>query len=279
MKKFMIVVLMLIACGGVGTAHANPWTMDLSGLGLEGVTAFGTSSIVQINELLNITNAGKAPTMAVQTLGGDGILNDGDTFTEFGTIQSLGVDGNAIFFRQASGAGPAFVYFSFQGLSGAITNYDDGGDGQTTIANYTTNIANDTFNLVFTPGIGVIKLFADTDTDPTNGAAELADLSVLAGTGIAPELSAGAVPNGTLDFSLSFNSVMSGVFSFESNLGSIIGLADVNSGVIGIGDNGTDLILDVENSGTFRVVPIPSSLLLLSGGLVGLAGLRRKFKE
>jgi hypothetical protein len=251
--------------------------MDLSGVGLEGVSASGTSPIVEVNELMNITNAGRSPTAVVQSFGADGILNDGDAFIENGSMQQLGFDGNAIFFQQTGGAGPGHVYFSYEALIGVIVNYDDGGDGPTTIANYPSALANDQFNLIFAPGAGSIKLFADTDLDPGNGTlAELADLSLIAATGIAPELSAGAVPNGTFDLAMGFNSVLPGVFSFEPNFAGYLGLADVNAGVIGIGDDGTNLLFNIENSGTFRAIPIPSTLLLLGGGLISLLGIRRK---
>jgi hypothetical protein len=259
--------------------NAAAWTMDLSPAGILGVSAGGTSAIVQIDDLLNITNAGLAPIEVSQSLGDDGILNDDDTFRESGFMQVIGFDGQAIFFQQSAG-GPAFLYASFTELQGKISNYNNGGDGDTTISNYPSKIANDTFDLIFDPTFGTIEFLADADLDPTNGyLSKLADLDLIAGSGIAPELSAGAVFNGTVDFRLAFKSVLNGVFSFEPDLSGVISFADVNAGVIGLGDDGNDLIFDIENSGTFRVIPIPSSLLLLVSGLVGLAGFRGKFKK
>lgn len=280
MKKTLL-LFTLIFLAGAGAVQAAPFSINLTPLGWEADTADGVVSEVPVSELLNITNAGfQPPVQVTQKFTTDGVLNDGDTFTETGFLNFGGVDGPSVIFRDANSKERRNIYIYFENLSGSIADYSNGGDGDTTPDNFQNTIANDTFNLVFDTGLdqlGTIMIFADDNLSPADGATELATLMLLAGDGIAPQLSAGALPNGTFNFTAEFDQLLDGVWSFEGSPNVVLGLADVNAGLQSISrlPESDDLLLEVENSGTLRAVPIPSALLLLGGGLLGLVGFRR----
>ena len=284
---------------GVGSAHAVPWTMDLSGLDMEAnVDNAGWSSTVSFTELMNITNAGLTPTDVEQSFTGganDVVLDNNDTFTEWGFIKELGVDGNSVFFRHDTTHVNMRVYFEFDGLTGDIHNYNANTGGATTLANYNTTIFDDTFDVRFDAYSGTIVAYADTDYNSGNGfTGQLATFDLLSGDGNAPDLGSGANPNADLNFTLEFASVLAGVWEFSNGddfgdwipAPGVLGLIDVNAGLLPnftggntyVGDDGTNLLFELEESGTFRVTPIPepATMLLLGSGLLGLAGLVRR---
>ena len=304
MKKTLgIFLIMFMLAIGVGSAHAVSWTMDLSGLNIEASVDGGAwDSTVSFTELMNITNAGLAPTEVEQSFTGgadDTMLDDGDTFEEWGFIKELGVDGNAVVFRDITTQNIVRIYFEFADLTGYIDNYNANTGGPTTLATYDTVIFDDTFDVNFDQYAGTIIAYADSDYDPDNGIiGELASFSLLSGDGNAPDLGSGANPNGDINFTLGFDSVYTGVWEFADSgeafedwipTPGVLGLIDVNAALLpsfsginpDVGDNGVELLFELEESGTFRVQPIPepATMLLLGSGLIGLTGLVRRKKN
>ena len=168
MKKILGIFLALIFGVGLGSAHAVPWTMDLSALNIEASVDGGAwSSTVSFTELMNITNAGLTPTNVKQSLGIGGVLGNNDTFTEWGFIKELGVDGNTVVFRDITSENTRRVYFEFDDVTGYIHNYDAHAGGNTTLTSYDWVIGDDTFDLVFDAGSGSINLYADANVPVT----------------------------------------------------------------------------------------------------------------
>lgn len=294
--------VLTLGLGFTTEAPAVPWSIDLSSYNVEGGNLSGTSSIIEFSELMNISNAiagASLPTVpstrVIQDFGGDGILNDGDSFSEFGFINQLGRDGAAISFIDSTTNEARYLYFSFEGLAGTIDNYSDiNGDGDTEVGNLATHLPDDRFDLNFASGVGTISFWLDDNFDHTDGTiAQLADFSLINGNGVAPRVAAspsGVDTNGTINLQLGFNSVANNVWTltdvgttFESWMStygtpSIFGGVNVNAAGLLIGPTANGFEAEIENSGTFRVsaVPEPSTFLLLGGGLAGLAFFGRK---
>ncbi len=295
MKKVLLTLALgLVLTLGMCNAYAFiNWNMDLSSYGVQASTDGVTwNSLISGISLLNASNTDPllpTQTTLTQSLGGNGVLSNGDSFTEFGMVKLFGVNGSGLFLK--SGATPYYMYAEFSGLAGNIGNYSNGGDGDTTIANYGTNLANDTFDYYITPGVGTITMYLDTDLDSSNGTtAALASFLPLAGGGQSPQFFS-PIANGTFDLVASYLSVAPGVWimpdgttlfeNYTFGLSQIFGISNYTAKALGVGDDGTNLLMSIENDGTYRcnVIPEPTSMLLLGGGLLGLFGAGRRKKK
>jgi hypothetical protein len=296
-KKLIFILLscaLLIA--GSSTAFALSWYWDMTGTDVEAsIDGAAYTQLINYDNYFGVQNGGVTPLQDVtQSLGADGILNDGDTFSEDGFLREITKDGDPITFRQKSDPtnSPLRAYIKFDGLQGSIFNYDDGGDGPTTIANYGTNLANDTFDLAFTPSVGTLTFYLDEDFDPTNGSTievKIADYELLGGGGQGPQPQAGGT-QGDLSFKLGFTNVLDNFWflpdatDFDDWLtaygaNSIFAFVNVDATVQGVSDDGTNLLFSIDNDGKFEnlgVVPEPTTMLLFGTGLLGLAAIGRK---
>jgi hypothetical protein len=291
---FLLSILFVFTIAG--SANALPWSWDFTAVG-DGTTLgyVGSpvgSSIVNFNNFMGVINRNAVPTQIVQSFTGgadDTVLDNGDTFSEFGFIETINIDANAAFFADANGRKDA-VYIEFSNLSGYITDYDAGSNAPTTLANYSTNFADDSFNLHFLPGLGTIKMYLDQDVATTGGITELASFTLLNGAGTSPDFFLGQAAEGQFGIQLGVASVAPGFWkladgtSFEDWMNTYgipsIFFESFNLGATfkSVSDNGSDLLINVFNHGDFQMsaVPEPTTLILVGFGLLGLAGITRR---
>lgn len=286
-----LALLVVVSLFTATTAMALPWTWDLTGTGYTALGPSVTGNIVSFQNDLGAASATNTVSTIIQSLGGDGILGNGDVFEELGILTVLDADNSNLLFM--NGANFAQAYIAFSGLTGSVTNYSNGADGATTLANYTTNVADDSFDLIFNPGVGSIGIYLDTDINPNNGALNLATFTLLAASGSSPDFFFAGAQEGQFGLIGGFTSVLNNFWQFSDGtyfedfmaafgIPSIF-MSSFNLGAtfVGVGDDGTDLLFSVINEGSFQLsaIPEPSTILLLGAGLVGLGLLGRRTRK
>jgi hypothetical protein len=296
-EKMKKIILTFLAIGLLTSpAFALPWSWDLSGTGFSPSGLNVTGNIIDFQNDIGVVSAPNSVSRINQSFTGgadDSILDNGDTFTEFGIVSAIDSDNSAFLLD----GGSSVAYIEFTGLAGSISNYDSGTStpSATTFANYGTHIADDSFDLTFTPGAGTIKFYLDDDFDSTNGGntLEIAELTLLAGQGTSPEFLLGEA-EGQFGLVAGFTSVLPDFWTltgpdvkFEDwmaqyGIPSIFATSfNLGATLESIGDDGADIVLGVTNEGSFEIsaVPEPSTFILLGGGLLGLSFYARRKKK
>jgi len=284
-----VVLLLLASLFTATTGMAMSWTWDLNGTGYSAIGPQVSGNVVTFYNDLGAASATGTATNITQALGADGVLGNGDTFSEFGFLSVLDADNTNLIFLDSSNS-YANAYIAFDGLTGVVYDYSDGGDGPTTVANYSSAITNDSYKLQFAPNIGSITIYLDTDLNPGNGALTLATITLLGATGTSPEFVFADAQEGQFGMIGGFTGVLNNVWQFDDGtyfedwmatygIPSIF-LSSFNLGAtfVGVSDNGTDLLFQTISEGSFQLsaVPEPATVLLLGIGLLGVGVVGRK---
>jgi hypothetical protein len=258
------------------TGIQDAWQLDTTGAG--GGIGSLTTNIGHLNLSGGVGNVN-------QNFGGDGILNAGDTFTEFGEIFSISVTReNCV---GACDSGPSALYTSplfqlqliYTGLAGSLTSV--AADGSVTYK-FNSGVGNIEIKGSATGPLSFIHLANLTPIDPSGGS-----LGQFLG---------GFLPNGTTDMltRVSSSGYTSNLFRdsagvsldpFVNQTPGALFAAIHTQNTLGqpasCNTDGSGKIINcnlvVNSDGSLNLsVPEPGSLALIGAGLMGLVGFNRR---
>jgi len=151
----MAVPLLLIGSNASAMQILNDWTLNLN------AAVAGQGSYGPI-DYMNWDSAGESTMTIHQYLGADGVLNNGDTFSEFGHMQGGSYTDNMLGTKYFIAGGLSQnMFLKWTGLTGYVTDYNDKGTPGDT--------SDDSWGYTFHTGAGTIEMLLDTDSDPFNG--------------------------------------------------------------------------------------------------------------
>jgi len=269
--KILAMALMAVLFAGSAWAFST-WTWNLESFDYR-VKVNGENTLLEtitFNDSLGLANGPGFYSQITQNLGGNGQIDNGDSFSEFGILGAVIADGvNTIAFRNEDDQARK-IFYSFTDLTGKVSNY-----------------SSDTLlDLVFAPNVGTIKLFAGTDYNDEN--IELASFSLVSGLGKQVNVTQGASNNNAFSFTIAMASVrqnfwfIDGMDAFDilKEGRTVLGFANLNANVKTFSADNDNYYIGVENYGNINhAVPEPGTLLLLGAGLLGLGAVARRRKN
>lgn len=275
------------AAGGQAQQQIYGW--DLEAVSKEaiplanGVNIFGTGT----NSPLDLVTH--------QSLGGDNVLSNGDTFTESFTVGVSNGLGPPPGYSAVGGVGyynfPSANLFIDVAVSGAISGYNNG--GTPTVANNPATITDDTYTSTFTAGSAT--MYVDANANQTYDLGETV-VATFAFDSAGPFILTPSVFSGAaaiVDFGFEITTANASYFASAPGYGDFFAL--VNAGLVltlaqgGVAIVGGELgglttpepdeiLIGFQETGfdaKFNV-PEPASLLLLGSSLIGLAAVLRR---
>nr|WP_320114313.1 PEP-CTERM sorting domain-containing protein [uncultured Desulfuromonas sp.] len=289
MKRLTTLLAAFVLFSGIGiNANAfviQDFTLDFSVIDSD----FGTYS--NINNI-NYDSILEPNTWIFQDLGSDGVLGNGDTFTESGfmNLSSLSPGGTPFLFDTDNSLGYGanhsfYVNMYYTNLTGSISEYDDKG---------TTDPTDDTWNYSFDSGAGTVGWYFDNDADPSNGTIStlLTGHVIPLSSGTADGFLSGAGASSNWDVTAEIDTVNIAGFLLDeegnelwNTLGQFNWLQTITTGdttivsqtynpqanqIIYVGITGDQTVLNA--------VPEPSTFFLLGSGLLALGLIARRRK-
>jgi hypothetical protein len=270
------------------------WTFDVTGLG-------GNAAINDISSA-SFDNAGTDSTIIRQSLGTNGVLGNGDTFTESVVMKlsSFTAGGANVNSANATDLGNS-VYLAAQGITGHIEDFNNHGTP--------LDPTDDTYKYVFDAGSGTVGMYFDTNANLTSFISNLTysggtgtlgtdimDLALVPlSSGTADGYLGGSDPQSNYSVSLKVTGALSGVFTDGSGndltglfpnllFASETGTASIvtSETTTGTDTNGIGYLQFKGQTGDLfklQVVPEPSTMTLFGIGLLGIALSGRKLKS